>query len=484
MDSALGLERKGEGHPATIADAYNELSQEAFAVWMRLLVARDSELAKGRGPVADMLGYSEGRSNAILRELKHKEYIEFVKSDRIGEPTLIRILRRALVSGPSRIIRIGGELPTHSSPKMGRIVTHQHTLQIKVSSESEFGHDKKMLADCPKCQKYNGLCEFHSTQKPTREFSHNLEMVTKSGPITAHGIPDKNKGKKRKKYVGLYGGYAAEEVCDSKTDLQQQIAGRISLSKMQASKHKDTENRKKEKKTAIRKKSKRKSKDFTKLDKNGRPLVKFDCTDAERREYIAILDRPKSHPLRRRLVSKIEEQAGRLYTRYRREFNPTWEMEDREREYMSRFGILCLKRGITPTQFLDYWRVNIKTFANANLDIIPPNLVASPALVDTVACTASADTNGGKRKWKPTRHREEPVPVHSYDDTSRLDKRLRKGLESAGFNTSAYSDRHLMSIQSAAIHKAKGMDIFVGGAMRPMVDWAAKNIYKRLRNED
>lgn len=105
MNTPLGI---SVGDAVTIKEAYDELSQEAFAVWMRLLVTLDSELARGRAHLAATLGYSEGRSNAILRELRHKCYIKFVKAARIGQPTTIQIQRRALISGPARIIRLGG----------------------------------------------------------------------------------------------------------------------------------------------------------------------------------------------------------------------------------------------------------------------------------------------------------------------------------------------------------------------------------------
>lgn len=327
-------------------------------------------------------------------------------------------------------------------------------------------------------------------QKLANVFAHNLEIIAHSEKGIAQVVSGKNIKKKRNKYVGLYGGYAGQNTHGLKSIPQEQKPSSISLSKMKESKQKDREKRVREK--AIRQKgntakgkSKRKSKDFTKLDKNGRPQIKFDCSSAERREYIAILDRPRSSPLRRRLIAKIEEQVGRLYTRYRRGFNPTWEMDDRERKYMSEFGVLCLRRGITPSQFLDYWRINIKTFADGNMNIIPPNLVSSPAFVETVVCTADVQTGGGKRNWKASKYHEDPAPVHSYDDPSHLNKKLRSGLESAGFDTSAYSDRDLLSIQSAAVHRANGMDIFVGKPMREMVKWASEHIYsKRSSNED
>ena len=81
--------------PASIQDAYEELSQEAFAVWIRMMLMTDSDLV-GRQKIAKLLGYSEGRSNAILRELKLKSYIFIERPDMPGEETIVKIRRRAV----------------------------------------------------------------------------------------------------------------------------------------------------------------------------------------------------------------------------------------------------------------------------------------------------------------------------------------------------------------------------------------------------
>ena len=83
--------------PVTIQKAYQELTHEGFAVWLRLMVATDAELRAGRGSLARLLGYSERRSNEVLRELNMKGYVDF---DTVGggRPTRVIIQRRALVN--------------------------------------------------------------------------------------------------------------------------------------------------------------------------------------------------------------------------------------------------------------------------------------------------------------------------------------------------------------------------------------------------
>lgn len=101
----------------SIPDAYAHLSHEAFAVWVRLMVASDEQLAAGRHRVAEMLDYSECRSNAVLRELKHKRYVRLVKSGEIGKPTRVELIKFALISGPNNFVRLAPK-PTFRGQKV------------------------------------------------------------------------------------------------------------------------------------------------------------------------------------------------------------------------------------------------------------------------------------------------------------------------------------------------------------------------------
>lgn len=88
-----------------LIDAYNALSQEAFAVWMRLHVAAEDQL-KHRGKVAQMIGYSEGRSNEILRELRFAGYVSCTPGERPGMPTTVILERRCKIPGKTQFVRL------------------------------------------------------------------------------------------------------------------------------------------------------------------------------------------------------------------------------------------------------------------------------------------------------------------------------------------------------------------------------------------
>ncbi len=82
--------------PVRINAAYKELSHPGFAVWLRLLVAEDSELKAGRSEVACMLDKSRRSSNRVLLELSRKGYISFIHNG-FGRPTEVVIERRVII---------------------------------------------------------------------------------------------------------------------------------------------------------------------------------------------------------------------------------------------------------------------------------------------------------------------------------------------------------------------------------------------------
>lgn len=479
-------ENQEEARPATIPEAYSELTQEGFAIWMRLLVATDSQLDSGRKEVSKLLGYSEGRSNVILRELKHKGYIRFIPAHRPGLPTLVKIRRKALISGPVRIIRLGRNVD-HDSVSRNQKTSSAKSNSFKSCLQELPQHPEsddfaKTLAKSDNAGEVLPFLRATVHEKPTKEKTQLLENGVKPGVDTTHEKPKKKK-KKKQKFLGLDGGYAeklGKNPHRSKTTSQAKSSQPIDLNKLRVTKLKENKRRKSiGNSTAAKRKAraKRKSPDITKLDLRGNPSIKFDCTESKRREYIATLDRKPQSPNRRALSSKIETETCRIYTRYRREFDHLYEVYPRERDYMKAFGEMCIRKGVTPSQVLAYWRVKIKSFADKGLHIVPPSFLKSPSNIDTAAIAVMAATKGGKLKYKgEVSFKEDKARVHTYSDTSRLHAGIRPGLESAGFDLSAYTDRALMSVQSPAKDIAAGRDTFISSKIRPMAEWIAENI--------
>lgn len=470
-----------EFEPATIIEAYNELTQEGFAVWMRLLVATDAQLKQGRRAISQLVGYSEGRCNVILRELKHKGYIALMRADRPGLPTSIKILRKALISGPARVIRLGRDAPIQKPDKNFAPEPELRSVLAVFSQFSENTLSEKSLCDSRNPAGDNPFLSAHHSKKHHNLFSQSSKNTPKAGTGTAHEIAGEKKRKKMK-FLGLSGEYVTKNAPDPETTSQAE--NRVGLYKpsYKEIKKKEQERRKKVENRHKASSKSRVAKGKGKLDRRGKPLVRFNLTDEERAAVIADLDRPPQSPRRRNLIAKLETEACRIYTRYRREFNQTYSVTDGERKYMRAFGELCIRKGVTPKQVISYWRVHIKTFANQGLEIVPPHFISSPANIDTAAIAVMVATKGGKRKWKgPESFKSERTPItDSFSDVSKLHPKLRKGLESAGFDISDYTDRHLMSVQSPAITIAKGRgnDVYMSKRLRAMAEWAAEHIYK------
>lgn len=82
--------------PCPIADAYDQLTRRAFAVWIRLSVAEPDDLRAGRARLSDLLGYSRRQGDECLRELERKGFITFLP-DGPWKRTSIVVARKPLL---------------------------------------------------------------------------------------------------------------------------------------------------------------------------------------------------------------------------------------------------------------------------------------------------------------------------------------------------------------------------------------------------
>ena len=65
---------------ADLAQAYDELTHSAYAVWIRLMILHPAKLYDGKRELCRILGYSSKRGHEVLRELERKGYVDFVSS--------------------------------------------------------------------------------------------------------------------------------------------------------------------------------------------------------------------------------------------------------------------------------------------------------------------------------------------------------------------------------------------------------------------
>ncbi|MBK8015120.1 MAG: hypothetical protein IPK13_27715 [Deltaproteobacteria bacterium] len=92
------MEEKSER--AAIEDAFGALSPTAFAVWMRLLVEENAQIARGGvGHLARRIGVHERNLSRWLRELSNAGYVHLHSTGR-GGYTRVEVTRRAIISRP------------------------------------------------------------------------------------------------------------------------------------------------------------------------------------------------------------------------------------------------------------------------------------------------------------------------------------------------------------------------------------------------
>lgn len=222
-------------------------------------------------------------------------------------------------------------------------------------------------------------------------------------------------------------------------------------------------------------------------------LITFDPRTAKHALMRKVLARKPRDPERMKLVKRLETEMCRLYSRYRRaaeratgRATVTYDVSDPERKYAAQCAVLCVQRGVTPRQLMEFWHANIKHFRRASHQRVPTlSFLSGISNIDTVACGLVLDETapGGSRIGSSEATESDavrPRAGNSFSDTSRLDPRLRPGLDRAGFTTRQLDDRYLLTVQKNAVGLAAGRDIFIGrGALRDMSRWAASNLYAK-----
>jgi hypothetical protein len=224
--------------------------------------------------------------------------------------------------------------------------------------------------------------------------------------------------------------------------------------------------------------------DWHRFDGKGDLAFNWNMGDDEREQMIVVLSRSERDWEKKQLVSRMAADFKRIYTRYRiaaREekglspggyaFMPT------EMKYARQAAIMCVSKGVTPRQLLEYWHANISTFADRKLKVPPIHFLSSPANVETVACQASVEEQTAAKAKKSERsYGNVDICKNSFSDTSKLHKDLRSTLLRAGFDVKEKTDRWLMTVQVNCIDEVAGWDQFMDRDMRRMVE-ASMHLY-------
>jgi hypothetical protein len=479
-----GPERYPDEGPCGLAEAYEQLSRGAYAIWLRMSVADRAELRMGRGRLSKLLGYSRRQGDELLRELERKGFVMFVPHGP-WRRTIIVIVRKPLLERGHNFTRFASLLFSPISEMHFREQVRGKS--VSVDPPNGYGllggvtHLPISFSQLP--------VSFTQLPVPSRTYQRASGPIHKSlGYTTAartgitkimHASTSRVKRQKfiaEGQYFDALAAYRDQIVISKKEELD-----RRRLLRSSNRTRRDARN------------SANRARGIDVLDWNDLDIVTFDPRRPKHRLMCKLLERKPRDPGRTALVKRLETEFCRLYTRYRRAAERAagrpvvaYEVTDKERKYAAAAGILCVQRGVTPRQLMEFWHANIKHFRRASHMTVPTlSFLSAPANIDTVACGlvldetapggsrigASSDSDGSDVR---------PKAGNSFSDTARLDARLRPGLEGAGFSTRELNDRYLLTVQKNALGIANGRDIFIGrGPLRDMSLWVAANLYAK-----
>ncbi len=325
--------------PITIADAYAQLSQEAFAVWMRLHVCTPEELDGGRQNLAKLLGLSNGRSNEVLRELVAKRFVQMNRAERNGLPTQTVLVKRALLVGRDAIIKLsnvlsGGlassedwALASSENPLEGSIEIESGGLSNVLTRGRNPGvHRVKFITeDSTEGPSLHGTAVGGSHEIATSNNSENQQTTESQQTPELEGdqrVTVKDNGRLT---------FVPEDLPESENQpppgkvppnlpayTTYRVKG-VDLEKLKSERSKSKEQRRSRLKPKNVVLAAEAHVDFARL-LGGTPVegVSFTPSPAQREAVLAALSKPKSDPTRVVIEDKLGKEFQRVYARYRR----------------------------------------------------------------------------------------------------------------------------------------------------------------------
>jgi hypothetical protein len=522
----------------TVPEAYEQLSQEAFAVWLRLHHCTDDQLRSGRANVArTVLKISETRANVLLRELRLKGYIE-ITGDGPPSPSKIALTRRCKIVGRTRFVTLSRmvspmavqtmepdsadevqtmDLDSEGSTMLSNHPTNALGAQPRVVNEDDHWLLPVWRDDVPLQRAGKASMSMLSIKRsmgaehavgPNPNQSANANGAA-SGQLEAVKVW-RDLAPALAEVMDLFASSAREPIAHTpkvvhkghgeSDDSLSTKRSSLDLSRMKESKERVLAKRGR----ALDPKHPAAGQpiDWAQIDKTGAPVISFSPKSKVREGMIRVLTtdyrrlRPRERELRTALLHKLRTEFIRIYTRYRRaallEMNASstyYEVHANEYKYAEKAATACITKNVTPLQVLRYWHKNIRKFANAKLVVPPLPFLSQPSFIDEVSIAVlaghedaigsgvTADTAKG---WKPPKRK-----TMWLGDTSTLHPRLRRDFMAAGFDVSVYNDSDLCVIQDYAmdVKAGKGIKLYPE-TLRPMIKWALENTLKDVNPKD
>lgn len=513
-----------EDDTATVPEAYEQLSQEAFAMWLRLHHCSDDELEAGRASLArNVFKISETRTNVLLRELRLKGYID-IEGPGPPTPSTVVLRKRCKIVGRTRFITLSrvastrqpmapnppgsSMLPKRAFRDDSRSAPNANSnargTRPRVVNEDDHWLLPVWNDDVP-LQRTNEGSTRGAPSKGDADYRPHME--SKSAGAHQRVDHDSEAGDPAQVWRKLAPALAEAmdlisahgQKSEAQNPLDRPRSG-IDLARMKESK--ERVRAKRGRADAPKHPDAGQPIDWHKLDKTGAPVISFSPTPAKREVMIRLVTteyrrlKPRERQLRTKLLAKLRTEFVRMYTRYRRaaylemdRSSTYYEVDKSEYKFAEKAAIACITKGVTPLQVLRYWHKRIRNFANARMVVPPLTFLSQPSFIDEVSIAVLAgheDATGGDtgadtgKAWKPPKRK-----TMWLGDTSTLHPRLRRDLMEAGFDVSKYNDSDLSVIQDYAMDVKAGSRIkLYPESLRPMIKWALENTLKGVDPKD
>ena len=192
----------------TIEKAYDDLSQQAFAVWIRLAVTTNKELID-RKTISKVLRYSLSQTNVVLTELRRKGYIKLESRANPGRRSKFIFRKRTIISGETRFINLIGknQLQESANDRLSRtsekkVVKNEKNTKNKQKSKKKTKiEENRFNNEISVNLKKNGPSKIPGFIPERKLFFEQLSGLEKLSDFFEDDEPPKNKGPKKKKSV-------------------------------------------------------------------------------------------------------------------------------------------------------------------------------------------------------------------------------------------------------------------------------------------
>jgi len=210
---------------------------------------------------------------------------------------------------------------------------------------------------------------------------------------------------------------------------------------------------------------------------------------AKLNKTLEVISRPKADAKRSLFVANLLKETERVFANWQSQIfvglgRPKAFRKVAKSQYAHLFkiSVRALEGGFTPADHFKHW-TNIARAGKANPTgvVTLPYLASEQVLSETAAKVAFY---GREKLWvnqlQDSFKAKKGPPAkdpNSFANANDLDGRVRPALEGAGFDTSRFDDRGLITVQKTAKALAKGRRVRCSEEISKLANWLAENVF-------